>query len=222
MANTLGSNHAYASDSDMLMELKGVLSWAAGASGSSDYVCVFDLPLLGSDPRDAAQPLTSADGFINGAIDLLARMRRFLDANANFRLWSLRLGTVFSGFRYISGTPPRRRVADSQARAHRLLQRTSSKYREELPSAIMDVVMFGGQRLMTTEKGRLGLAPMGARRGDHIYMIEGCGTVVVLRAIEGHHEEFEYVGLAYMPSFNDSTTVQRCRGGEFQTELKLV
>ncbi|KAK0639930.1 heterokaryon incompatibility protein-domain-containing protein [Cercophora newfieldiana] len=59
-----------------------------------------------------------------------------------------------------------------------------------------------GRRLCTTRDGRVGMAPMRARKGDAICVLFGCSVPVLLRGLEEEDgEEYEFVGECYLDGF---------------------
>lgn len=54
-----------------------------------------------------------------------------------------------------------------------------------------------GRRMFRTDKGEMGLGPPLCRKGDHIFVVAGCGMPLVLRKVEGSGF-WEYIGDCYM------------------------
>ncbi len=53
-----------------------------------------------------------------------------------------------------------------------------------------------GRRLITTETGYIGLAPMASQRGDKVCVLFGCSTPVILRPLAGNG--YEFIGECYV------------------------
>ncbi|OAL43783.1 HET-domain-containing protein [Pyrenochaeta sp. DS3sAY3a] len=51
-----------------------------------------------------------------------------------------------------------------------------------------------GRRMMTTEKGYLGLCPASAKEGDQVFIIDGCQTPMVLRRTPADEDGYELIG----------------------------
>lgn len=78
--------------------------------------------------------------------------------------------------------------------------------------------MVPRQRLITTVKGRLGLATPFVMKGDRICAIEGCGSLVLLRPAG---EYFEFVGLVHIDGLSLGQEVQQCQERGFDGRLKI-
>jgi len=64
-----------------------------------------------------------------------------------------------------------------------------------------------GRRLCTTREGRVGMAPLRAKRGDVVCLLFGCSVLVVLRGCEKGEGEYEFVGECYLDGFMDGEGV---------------
>jgi hypothetical protein len=86
-------------------------------------------------------------------------------------------------------------ISASQTKEAELLVYNSKRYFED---AHYKVLL--GRRLFQSEKGYIGLCPHSAREGDTIWIMPGCVTPIVLRAISESTQSnaFEYVGPAYV------------------------
>lgn len=73
-------------------------------------------------------------------------------------------------------------------------------------------------RLITTEKGHLGMAPRQAVKGDVVAALIGCSVPVILRKSAGA-EEYEVVGEAFMPGFMNGEALG---GDQVLSNLTLV
>lgn len=67
-----------------------------------------------------------------------------------------------------------------------------------------------GRKLATTLLGHLGLVPIASRRGDAVFVLQGCNVPMVLRGLS--HNRYQIVGGAYLQGFMAGEAIQD-RGG---------
>jgi len=85
-------------------------------------------------------------------------------------------------------------ITASQTKEAELLVYNSKRYFEDANSRVLV-----GRRLFQSEKGYIGLCPHSAREGDSIWIMPGCVTPIVLRAISESTQSnsFEFIGHTY-------------------------
>lgn len=75
---------------------------------------------------------------------------------------------------------------------------------EKLGGRVKDTISTMARRLAITEKGRLGMAPSRAQKGDSVMVLYGCNIPVLLRDRGG---KFEFVGECYVDGFMDGEAI---------------
>ncbi|KAI6358228.1 hypothetical protein MCOR25_007394 [Pyricularia grisea] len=110
---------------------------------------------------------------------------RWLEANRDFVVGSVELGRWLDmhhgGYK---GLINRVRTQSRTAARQQLFEKRADRWMGEA-----EEVLKSGMRLMTTARGRVGMAHPQARKGDHICFMEGMDTFVILRPYEGTAEE---------------------------------
>jgi hypothetical protein len=72
---------------------------------------------------------------------------------------------------------------------------------------------------MISEKGYIGLVPIGCKKGDRIYVLIGCSVPVILRQKEDSHI---FIGEYYVHGLTDCQAIQQLREGKCVVEeIKL-
>lgn len=73
-------------------------------------------------------------------------------------------------------------------------------------------------RLITTDRGHLGMAPGQAMKGDVVVVLIGCSVPVILRKSTGT-DQYEVIGEAFMPGFMEGEAVE---GNNEHLDITLV
>ncbi|KAI6353575.1 hypothetical protein ACKVWC_008558 [Pyricularia oryzae] len=139
--------------------------------------------------RDCADVLSSCWLEDRGLLPLLrtkhAALGRWLEANRDFVVGSVELGRWLDmhhgGYK---GLINRVRTQSRTAARQLLFEQRADRWMGEA-----EAVLKSGMRLMTTARGRVGMAHPQARKGDHVCFMEGMGTFVILRPYDGTAEE---------------------------------
>ena len=75
--------------------------------------------------------------------------------------------------------------------------------------------VLAGRKIITTQNGFLGCAPLATQQGDRIYRLEGCGMPVILRP---QGECLEVVGECFMDSYATRKYKEKIKSGLLERE----
>jgi hypothetical protein len=73
------------------------------------------------------------------------------------------------------------------------------------------------RRLITTNKGHIGMGPYRVRKGDRIYVLLGCSVPLILRPRQGQ-PSYQVVGECYLHGFMDGEVLKELESGKFKIE----
>jgi hypothetical protein len=94
------------------------------------------------------------------------------------------------------------------------LKRSDEK---SLRSRHQDVTEWMARRLMTTNRGLIGMAPCRVEKGDQICVLLGCSIPMILRKRTGR-EFYEVIGECYLHGYMNGEIMKEVEGGETKVE----
>lgn len=206
MSSPTTKTHAYKNTQGMLKALDDMLLSSRPRRNRS----VFHMPILAVTENEPYKPASYPEGMAYHTASKLLVLRHFCESNADFNLWGIKLGSLFPGLK----EEGRARVSASQKLAYETLSSLKPAYQKACNA--WEAVFLSRRRLISTMKGRFGMATPFVARGDKICAIEGCQSLVVLRPVD---EYFKYVGLLFI--HDDDQRVKLCRKRGFDREFML-
>jgi hypothetical protein len=73
------------------------------------------------------------------------------------------------------------------------------------------------RRLITTNKGHIGMGPCRVRKGDGICVLLGCSIPLILQPRQGQ-PSYQVVGECYLHGFMDGEVLKELESGKFKIE----
>jgi len=84
-------------------------------------------------------------------------------------------------------------------------------------SRFRDTTEWMVRRLITTNKGHIGMAPCRVQKGDQIWVLLGCSIPLVLRKCEGE-QSYQVIGECYLHGFMNGEALEDLRSGSVKVE----
>ncbi len=92
---------------------------------------------------------------------------------------------------------------------------TMASTKEEVVSTVASALVH--QRLMTTRTGEFGWVPHAALPGDHICILLGCSTPLLLRQV-GKEKRYQLIGTSYVHGIMHGEAMQGLEDGRYELE----
>jgi hypothetical protein len=84
-------------------------------------------------------------------------------------------------------------------------------------SRFRDTTDWMMRRLMTTDKGHIGMVPSRARKGDQVWVLLGCSIPLILRKWENKHG-FQVIGECYLHGDMNGEVQEEIKSGKLNVE----
>jgi hypothetical protein len=145
----------------------------------------------------------------------LSAIERPMDAQSPFCDWFQLNKSLFIRHRSLEELC---RAAEMPAFSERRLEEYKEKSgSNSFLSRFKDTTESMARRLITTNKGHIGMAPCRVRKGDRICVLFGCSIPMILRQ-RGDGSSYEVIGECYLHGFMNGEALEGLDNGRFTVE----